>query len=169
MLAPGQPVFLVVDNRRMEIQADLPAASAARVKVGQRVRFRVAGFTEPFEGAVANVAAAVAPDGRTLRVRIEVPNTDGRLKSGFFAEGEISGNGTLQLPALPATLVRSEGRQAQVYLEEGGVARLKKVALGPEQDGWRAVEDLAVGTRVVSQGQERVGDGSRLRLVSGGK
>ncbi|MDP1833122.1 MAG: efflux RND transporter periplasmic adaptor subunit [Geothrix sp.] len=169
VLAPGQPVFMVVDNRRMEIQADLPAASAASVKVGQKVRFRVAGFAGPFEGAVANVAAAVALDGRTLRVRVELPNADGRLKSGLFAEGEILGNGEVQRPALPVALVRAEGQEAQVYVEEGGIARLRRVTLGPEQDGWRAVEGLAAGVKVVSQGRDQVSEGSRLRIVPEGK
>lgn len=169
ILAPGQPAFMVVDNRRMEIQADLPAASAAAVTLGQKVRFRVAGYPEPFEGAVANVAAAVAPDGRTLRVRIEVPNPGGRLKSGLFAEGEISGSGEVQRPALPAALVRAEGPEARVYLEEGGIARLRRVGLGPEQDGWRAVEGLAAGAKVVAEGRDQVADGSRLQVVAGGK
>lgn len=169
MLAPGQPAFMVVDNRRMEIQADLPAASAASVKVGQQVRFRVAGFPEPFTGAVANVAAAVAPDGRTLRVRIEVPNKDGLLKSGLFAEGDITGNGEVQRPALPVALIRADGQSAKLYVEEGGTARLRSVNLGPEQDGWRAIEGLASGVKVVAQGRDQVSDGSRLRIVTEGK
>lgn len=169
MLAPGQPIFMVVDNRRMEIQADLPAASAASVKSGQKVRFRVAGFNEPFEGVVANVAAAVAPDGRTLRVRIEVPNADGRLKTGLFAEGEISGNGEVQRPALPSALVRADGQTAKVFVEEGGQARLRSVNLGPEQDGWRAIEGLEPGAKVVAQGRDQVTDGARLRIVTEGK
>jgi RND family efflux transporter MFP subunit len=169
MLAPGQPVFMVVDNRRMEIQADLPAASAASVRPGQKVSFRVAGFPEPFEGKVANVAAAVAPDGRTLRVRIEVPNTNGRLKSGLFAEGDIAGNGEVQRPALPAALVRADGSTAKVFVEEGGAARLRTVNLGPEQNGWRAIEGLPAGAKVVANGRDQVSDGSRLRLVQEGK
>lgn len=169
ILAPGQPAFMVVDNRRMEIQADLPAAAAASVKVGQTVRFRVSGFSDPFEGVVANVAAAVAPDGRTLRVRIEVPNADGRLKTGLFAEGEISGNGEAQWPAVPSALVSAEGREARLYVEEAGVARLRRVTLGPEQEGWRALEGLAAGARVVAQGRDQVSDGTRLRIVAEGK
>lgn len=169
MLSPGQPAFMVVDNRRMEIQADLPAAAAASVKAGQKVRFRVAGFAEPFEGAVANVAAAVAPDGRTLRVRLEVPNIQGRLKTGLFAEGEILGEGGQARPALPVSLLRAEGQEAEVFVEEGGIARLRRVKLGPEQSGWRAVEGLAVGAKVVAQGRDQVADGSRLRVVAEGK
>ncbi len=66
-------------------------------------------------------------------------------------------------------MVRAEGREAEVYVEEGGIARLRRVGLGPEQGGWRAVEGLAVGAKVVAQGRDQVGDGSRLRIVAEGK
>ncbi|MDR1841265.1 MAG: efflux RND transporter periplasmic adaptor subunit, partial [Holophagales bacterium] len=99
MLAPGQAAFNVVDNRTMEIEADLPTDNIGIIRPGLRARFKVPGFDDYFEGRVAQVAPAVLQDGRTLRVRIEVPNADGLLKSGLFAEGEIISDQTMEKPA----------------------------------------------------------------------
>lgn len=165
VISPGQPVFEVVDNRRMEIQADLPAAAAAVVKPGQTIRFRAAGFDRPFDGKVTQVSPSLGQDGRTLKVRMEVPNPERTLKSGTFVEGEILGEGEQTLPALPATLLKAEGREGKLWLASGNVAKGVTVTFGVEQNGWRAVNGLNPGDRVVADGKDLVKEGTRLKLA----
>jgi RND family efflux transporter MFP subunit len=168
ILNPGQPAFSIVDNRRMEIEADLPTDNINIVKPGLTVRFTVPGFDSQFEGHVAQVAPAVRQDGRTLRVRIEVPNPDGRLKSGLFADGEIISSQTSEKPAIPSSIVTAAGRGADVFVAENNIARQKRVSIGTDQGGWRPVESggLAPGDYIVAQGRELVSDGTRLRVVN---
>ncbi|HJU83080.1 MAG TPA: efflux RND transporter periplasmic adaptor subunit [Holophagaceae bacterium] len=165
VLVPGQPVFEVVDNRKLEIQADLPASGMALVKPGQAVRFRVPGFENPFDATLTQVSPSLSKDGRNLRVRIEVPNPDRLLKSGTFVEGVILGTGEQTLPALPSSLVKAQDRNADVFVVEQGLAHRKSVVLGPEQDGWRPVQGLGIGEAVVDQGVDLVTDGARLKVV----
>jgi len=167
MLNPGQTAFEVVDNRKLEIRADLPTEAMALVKVGQRATFRAIGLEGLVEGRVAQVSPSLSQDGRTLRVRVEVPNPDGRLKGGLFVEGVILGVGETKRPALPATLLKAQDLDAEIYIAEQAVARRRKVALGPEQDGFRPVSGLSVGTQVIDNGKDLVGDGSHLRVISG--
>lgn len=167
VLSPGQPIIDVVDNRRMEIEADLPAAATAAVRPGQTIRFRVAGFDKPFDGKVTQVSPSLGKDGRTLKVRMEVPNPERTLKSGTFVEGEILGEGQQSLPALPATLVKAEGREGKVFVVEGGLAKEVTVTFGVEQDGWRSVIGLKAGEQVVAEGRDQVKAGTRLRVTSG--
>jgi RND family efflux transporter MFP subunit len=162
MLAPGQSAFTVVDNRTLEIQADLPAEAVAHVETGMKATFRVAGFDQPFQATLAQISGSVMQDGRTLRVRLLVPNPGGRLKSGIFAEGEILGDGEAPHPALPASILTAVGREADVFVVENGVARRRRVLVGLEQDGWRPVDGLPVGTPVVAQGKDLVTDGTRV-------
>jgi RND family efflux transporter MFP subunit len=166
VLSPGQTAFTVVDNRKLEIQADLPADVVAHIKVGMKASFRVSGFDKPFEATLTQVSGSVQQDGRTLRVRLEVPNTDGRLKSGLFAEGEILGEGELQRAALPSAILTTVGRDADVFIAENGVARRRRVLVGQDQGGWRSVDGLPVGTQVVAMGKDLVVDGTRLQIVA---
>jgi len=169
VLAPGQPAFEVVDNRKLEIQADLPAEVLARIGKGMKATFRVSGFDKPFEATLTQVSGSVQQDGRTLRVRLEIPNTDGRLKSGLFAEGEILVEAESNRPALPASVLTAIGREAEIFVVQGDTAIRKQVLLsGQEQGGWRPVDGVAVGTRVVAQGRDLVKDGSRVRVSSQG-
>lgn len=168
VLMAGQSVFEVVDNRKLEIQADLPANAMALVKPGQRVHFRVPGFQQPFTGTLTQVSPILSPDGRNLHVRMEVPNTDRLLKSGVFVEGSILGNGQTQRPSLPAALIKAVDQNADVYLVENGAAKRRSVVVGPEQGGFRPVEGIPAGARVVAMGQDLVKDGSKLKIVAGG-
>lgn len=166
-LSPGQTAFEVVDNRRMEIRADLPTEAMATVKVGQRALFRAVGLERPVEGRVSQVSPSLSQDGRTLRVRVEVANRDGLLKSGLFVEGVLLGAGETRSPALPATLLKAQDRDAEVWIAEKQVAHRRKVTLGAEQDGYRPVSGLDLGVQVIDSGKELVGEGSALRVISG--
>lgn len=167
VLSPGQPVFEVVDNRKLEIQADLPAEVLARIEKGMKASFRVTGFEKPFEATLTQVSGSVQQDGRTLRVRLEVPNTDGRLKSGLFAEGEILAQGETNRPALPTSVLTAVGRDAEIFVVENNVAHRQRILLsGQEQDGWRPVDGIAVGSRVVNLGRDQVMDGSRIQVAT---
>jgi RND family efflux transporter MFP subunit len=171
ILNPGQTAFSVVDNRKMEIEADLPADNISIIQPGLSVRFTVPGFDETFEGQVAQVAPAVRQDGRTLRVRIEVPNSEGHLKSGLFANGEIVSVQTQEKPALPSNIITADGRSADVFVAENNIARQKRITVGHDQDGWRSVENngLHPGEYVVALGRELLTDGTRLRVIEHGK
>ena len=168
VLAPGQTVFTLVDNRKLEIQADLPAETVAAIKAGMKASFRIAGFDQPFLATLTQVSGSVLLDGRTLRVRLEVPNTDGRLKSGLFAEGEILGEEGAQRPALPAAILTTVGREADVFVNDNGVARRRRVLVGQDQGGWRSVDGLPAGTQVVAQGRDLVAEGTPLRVEGKG-
>jgi RND family efflux transporter MFP subunit len=165
VLSPGQSAFELVDNRKLEIQADLSAEVVARIKTGMKASFRITGFDKPFEATLTQVSASVQQDGRTLRVRLEVPNTDGRLKSGLFAEGEILADGETARPALPASMLTAVGRDAEVFVVQNNIAHRQHIQVsGQEQGGWRPVEGIAAGTQVVAQGRELVVDGSRVQI-----
>ena len=165
VLAPGQTAFRMVDNRRLEIQADLPAEVLARVRVGMPAAFRVAGFDRPFQASLAQISGSVQQNGRTLRVRLRVDNP-GVLKSGLFAEGELMGQGAASSPALPSAILNAVGRDADVFVAVQNVARRQRIQVGPEQGGWRPVAGLPVGAQVVAQGQNLVADGTPLQVAA---
>jgi len=167
MLNPGQPAFEVVDNRKLEIQANLSAEVMGLVKPGLAVTFHTAGIDRAVAGQLTQVSPSLSSDGRTLRVRIEVPNPDGLLKGGLFVEGVILGEGEVKQPSLPATLVKAEGRDAELFVAQDGAAHRRKVSLGVEQNGYRPVQGLALKDLVIDGGKDLVGEGTRLQVVNG--
>jgi len=90
VVSPGAPLFTVIDPRRLEFEAAVPAALVGEVSVGAAVQFRVTGFGEGFGGQVDRVNPAV--DGATGQVRlyVDVPNDAGRLLAGLYAQGRVA-------------------------------------------------------------------------------
>jgi RND family efflux transporter MFP subunit len=166
MLNPGQPAFEVVDNRKLEIQANLSAEVMELVKPGLAVTFQTAGINHSVQGTLTQVSPSLSADGRTLRVRIEVPNPDGQLKGGLFVEGVILGQGEVKQASLPATLLKAEGHDAELFVAQDGVARRRKVSLGVEQNGFRPVQGLTLKDLVIDGGKDLVGEGTRLQVVT---
>ena len=165
VLAPGQTAFNLVDNRTLEIQADLPAEALARIQTGMTADFHIAGFEQTFHATLTQISGSVQQDGRTLRVRLRLANPGDQLKSGLFAEGRILAPGATPHPALPAAILNTVGRDADVFVAEAGVARRRRILVGQDQEGWRQVDGLPVGAQVVAQGQHLVTDGTPLQMA----
>src|SRR5947207_8261316 len=74
-------LFKIIDTSRVWIDANVFEKDLARVRTGQGVKVMVPAFPESqFSGRVILVNPVVDPDTRTVKVRTEVSNPDGRLK-----------------------------------------------------------------------------------------
>jgi RND family efflux transporter MFP subunit len=133
------PVFSIVDNGRLELEAPVPAPELAQVRPGQRVSFSVSSFPgEKFVGTVVEIAPAVDAESRAAKVRVEVPNTAARLRSGMFVEGEILTGVESRAIIIPATAVYRSERAAgegSAFVIHNGQAVRRHLRLGREHDG----------------------------------
>lgn len=81
----GDDAYTLVDDTVMWMQAEVFERDLPLVRIGQRVDLAAEGLGgPPLEGRVVFVAPTVDPDTRTTKVRVEVPNPDGRLRSGMY-------------------------------------------------------------------------------------
>lgn len=99
-LKTGQMLFRIADLSSVWLMLDLFPDDAAAVRFGQQVEAEIQSVQgEIFTGRVAFIDPTVNPKTRTVRVRVEVMNFDGKLRPGDYATARIS------VPALPADLV----------------------------------------------------------------
>ena len=72
-------------------------------------------------GKVRRTSWALEPGSRTLRVEIDLPNPDGKLRPGTYVLARL----TAELPAawaVPVAAVGKAGDESVIYLVEGGKA-----------------------------------------------
>lgn len=86
----GKVLFVVADPRRMWLTLHVPQESAARVAVGQPVLFRPDAGPGEFKGQVSWVGTAADEATRTVPVRAEVSNDDGRLRASTLGRGRVA-------------------------------------------------------------------------------
>ena len=119
---PGEALFTLADLSRVWIQADLPEAALAKVRVGAAATVTVPAYPgESFSGRVDLIGAVLDKDTRTVAARIVVPNADGRLKPQMFATATID-SGAEQREALllpDAAIVLMQGQPTVFVFEQG--------------------------------------------------
>ena len=89
-VGPDANLFKIIDISRVWIDANVFEKDLERVKNGQEVKLKVPAFPNAtFSGRVILISSVVDPETRSVKVRTEVPNPDGRLKPDMFANVEI--------------------------------------------------------------------------------
>lgn len=166
-VAQGEPLFDLVALDPVEVEFHLSERDSSRVAVGALVEVRVAPFPdEVFNAKVTVISPTIDAATRTLRVKAEAPNPDGRLRPGLFARADLGIAERQDVVMIPedAVLQRSDG--AVVFRLVGG-DRVERVRIrtGVYRNGSvEAAEGLSPGDRVVVRGQTALIDGSIVSL-----
>ncbi|MCO8120877.1 efflux RND transporter periplasmic adaptor subunit [Stieleria sp. TO1_6] len=96
----GQKIYRIADLTSVWMMLDLFPDDAALIRFGQQVEAEIQSRPgEVFTGRVAFIDPTVDPTTRTVQVRVEVMNFDGKLRPGDYATARIT------VPAIPTDLV----------------------------------------------------------------
>jgi len=171
---PGQPLFELVALDPIEVEFSVAERDSARVAAGQRVLVTVAPYPEErFEGQVTMISPTLDPKTRTLRVKAQIANGDGRLRPGLFARADLGiarREGALMVPE-EAVLQRADGEVVFVVTPED-TARRVVVETGLQRDGKiEIVKGVAAQDQVVVRGHAVLADGVPVtrRALEGGE
>ncbi len=148
------PVIHVVDLSRMELEAPVPVSDIPSVKVGQEIAFTVDGFTgRQFKGKVERINPAAESGSRSISIFVALPNADGALKGGMFANGTLAAASKSAVNAVPLAAVINEGGQSFVFAVNAGKVERKPIVPGTQSVELGLVEvreGIAPGTQVIA-------------------
>src|SRR5262252_1506491 len=147
-------VFKIIDTSRVWIDANVFEKDLPRVRVGQGGKLTVTAFPgTTFSGRVIFINSVVDPDSRTVKVRTEVPNPDGRLKPDMFVNVEIITDVNGTAISVPQSAVLEDEGKSVVFVAEGNGFKQRQVQLGIKNgDRVEIVDGLSSGDRVVTKG-----------------
>jgi Cu(I)/Ag(I) efflux system membrane fusion protein len=169
MRAPaGETLFRLADLSVVWVLADLPERELGNVAPGQVAEVRPRGLPgRAFTGRIELIYPQLNMETRTARVRIELPNPDGVLLPGMYAEVEIAAKGGGPAIAVPNSAVIDSGTRQVVILDRGeGRFEPKDVKLGRRGGGFVEVrEGVAEGDRVVVAANFLIDAESNLRAA----
>ncbi len=161
----GMRLFTVADLSRVWVQLEAYESDLAWLRTGQEIEFEAEAHPgETFKGTIAFIEPVLDPATRTVRVRADVPNADGRLKPEMFVRAvvraAVAGDGESMPLAIPATAPLVTGARAVVYVAapgREGVFEGREITLGPRAGAYYVVrEGLREGERVVVQGAFKI-------------
>lgn len=166
VVAPGAALFTVVDPRSMQLEAAVPAVQLGMLRVGAPVTFTVSGYPgRSFTGKVQRINPAADPATGQVPVFVSIPNADGTLVAGLFAEGRVAAV-ERQALLIPASAVSQSGSPSVLRMRAGRVERVP-VRLGEtdsETERLEVVAGLAPGDTVLTGAAVATTPGTRVRI-----
>jgi RND family efflux transporter MFP subunit len=153
-VGPDANVFKIIDISRVWIDANVFEKDLERVRNGQEVKLKVPAFPNTtFSGRVILISSVVDPETRSVKVRTEVPNPDGRLKPDMFANVEIITALSRGGISVPQSAVLNDGGKTIVFVAEGDGYKKRVVTEGIKgNDVVEIIDGLAAGDKVVVKG-----------------
>lgn len=162
---PGKRLFELVSLDPIEVEFFLAERDSSRVQLGQVVGVQVAPYPdEVFPAAVSYISPTIDPRTRTLRVKADVGNREGRLRPGLFARADLGlavRNGVLMVPE-EAVLQRSDG-SVVFRLRDGNRVERRVIELGTMRRGSVEIQSgVESGDLVVVRGHSALVDGAAV-------
>ena len=156
----GDAMFHVVDTERLWLEASVAEADLGRLPDPKGAWFQVEGFEQTFSidpdkgGQVVAFGNMVDPMRRTVPLVFELPNPDGLLRVGMFAEVRVWAGESVDDLAVPASAIVDEAGQDVVYVMLGGESFERRVLRLGIRDGdyVQVLSGLEPGERIVTRG-----------------
>lgn len=165
--APGAALFTIIDPSTLRLEGAVPADSAGALAPGAGAAFTVQGMGDRvFAGQLQAASPAVDPTTRQIPVIVSLPNADGALRAGLFAEGRISAEARTAL-VLPTDALSGD---AALRVVDGKVEKVA-LELGIRDEDADRVEvraGLAAGDAVLVGPAREVKPGTTVTLPGSG-
>jgi membrane fusion protein, copper/silver efflux system len=164
----GDPLFKIADLSQIWVIADVAEQDLGSIRKGQSARIKFVAFPgQTFSGTVDFIYPALVANTRTARVRIVLPNRDGRLRESMYASVAIdvpAGGAALAVP--DSAVIDSGMRQVVIVAQGHGRFEPRVVKIGARADGQAQVTSgLKVGEQVVVGANFLIDAESNLRAA----
>ncbi len=171
----GDPLVSLTDASAMYANITLPEQAMGALRAGQPVAVTVdAHAGRVFKGQITTVEPQVDAGSRTVRVQATLPNADGALAAGMYAQGQIGLPARPGVITVPETAVSYSAYGDSVYVlnppkageaSAGPTVRQAYVKTAERVRGRVVVtEGLQAGDQVVTSGQLRLHNGAAVEV-----
>jgi membrane fusion protein, copper/silver efflux system len=169
-VAAGDELFRIADHANVWVVAEVAEADIAAIKVGSPATVTLrASAGEPHEGVVSFIyPEMMKPETRTISVRIELPNPDGNIRTGMYADVLFrAGEGDAPATAIPDSAIIDSGTRQIVLVAKGeGRFEPREVKLGRRGEGYTEVTSgLELGEEVVTSATFLIDSESNLKAA----
>ncbi|MDI3467711.1 MAG: putative Co/Zn/Cd efflux system membrane fusion protein [Nitrospira sp.] len=165
---PETRLYSIADLSLVWMNAEVYEFELPFVKVGQRTAITFTGYPgEQFHGRVSYIYPYLNEEARTIKVRVEIPNPELRLKPEMYGTAQIKVNRGTRLAVPESAVLDSGARQLVFLVRGGGLFEPRTVQLGPKIGGYYEVQEgLDAGDKVVTSGNFLIDSESKLMAAT---
>ncbi len=163
----SQQLFVLAQTDPIRVYVSVPEAYAPSIRAGLGAFLELTQYPgQKFEGKVVRTAESIDPGTRTLLTEVDVPNHNGALLPGGYAQAHLQVKVTGARLAVPvnALLFRSEGLRA-VVVDANHRAHLRSITVGRDYGTTLEVlQGLDVNDWIVLNPADSLDDGQEVRV-----
>jgi RND family efflux transporter MFP subunit len=163
-------LFRIAQTNPLRTFVNVPQVDAPEVRVGQTATLSTADLPDrKFNGVVTRTANALDPASRTLLVEIQVPNPDGKLMPGTYAQVDLNlprKDPPLLIPS--DTLVVRPAGTLVALVDTNNKVHFQGITVGRDLgDRIEVLSGLKAGQRVIVNPNDSVQEGVKVHPVAG--
>src|ERR1700735_2487500 len=158
----GEPLFRIIQDGAIDLEADVPEQTLARLAGGMPAVLKLPGVEGAVLGRVRLVNQEVDKASRTGKVRIALEDVS-RAHIGAFASGQVE-LARRDGVGVPATALERDGDEARLDVVRDGKVEVRQVKAGVIDGAWVEIQvGLADGENVVARAAAFLRSGDRVR------
>ena len=161
LASPGQPVLVLENPAKLQIQTAVPESVLRGLKSGQTVTVEIDGQTAPVAATVAQISPAADPISRLFTIKL---NTAAKgLRSGLFARA-LFADGEREALTIPQdAVITRAGIRGVFVVGADQIAQFRMLRTGATLNGQVEIQaGLTPGERIVTRGAEKLESGDKI-------
>lgn len=168
---PGETLYRLADLSTVWLIASVYEQDLASLQLGQPASLSVEAFPgEQFTGRITFIYPTLAEETRTIRVRIELPNPDQRLRPGMFGRVNVEPPTDVEsVLSVSDSALMDSGKQQLVLVQVGdGLFEPRPVTAGRRGEGYiEILSGVAEAEQVVVSANFLIDAESNLKAAIG--
>jgi RND family efflux transporter MFP subunit len=164
-IAPDTELYSIADLSTVWVLADIFEYEVANIRLGQKATMTLPSYPgETFTGAVSYIYPGLDNTSRTLKVRLQFPNSNFKLKPDMWANVTLTIDYGRQL-SVPGSAVLDSGTEQIVFVALGdGYFEPRKIEVGAQVDSrYIVLNGLQRGEKIVTSGNFLIDSESKLK------
>jgi RND family efflux transporter MFP subunit len=160
----AMPVVRLAQNSLLRLILPVPISAVADIHDGEPVSVNVTTLGRTFPGKITRFSDSLTTMTRTMDTEVDVPNQDGTLVPGMYAEVHLHLATHPNVLSVPIDAVDGLGTTVQhVYLVRGGELHLVKVGVGLQTSSQvEILSGVQNGDQVVVGRHSGLSDGEKV-------
>lgn len=146
----AEVLLCIANTDRIRVVVEVPETDAPFIRVGTKAYVDVKALgSGGFEATVSRTAGAIRPETRTMRVEIDVDNSDGRFLTGMYAFVSLELETKVQAMMIPSKAIRLDGKKTVVYVAANGVTMSIPIEIGYDDGIWAEITSGLSGSEQI--------------------
>jgi len=164
-ITPATLLTTITQIDPLKLDFSVPEKYSDRIKVGQKITFKVQNQANQYEARVIATEISVTQTTRSLLVRSIVQNKKAELLPGTFANVQLKFDPNPNALMVPSEAILPQARGKKIITFNGGNAKFVDVTTGVRDSAFVQITDgIRAGDTIVITGLLSVRPGAKIQL-----